>query len=509
MVILPRAPNTLEKTSYQNRDRILFYLPGLISMVTLLTGLWYFTLAHEAFYIFFPFALLMSFYLSLSFVIGSLGKDFPFHLHAARVHHYKKAALFPTIDVYLPCCGEHIDVLRNTYEHVRKLEWPGGKLKIHVLDDKFDLNVQSLALSKGFNYISRPNAGELKKAGNLRYAFTKTEGDYFVVFDADFCPRPDFLYETMPYMTGEVAIVQTPQYFTVLENQTWVEKGAGFIQELFYRMVQVSRDRWAAAICVGSNAIYRRKALEPFGGTAPIAYSEDVHTGFMVTDAGWRVRYVPLCLAKGVCPPDVKSFFVQQYRWGLGSLTLFMNRKFWSSNLTHMQKLCYLSGMMFYMAAGMGVIFTILPGLLLVTCYPDLVRYYNVIFSLPSFIFGLMILKFWTKQPFGVYALKAKAIANHAYLFALYDKVFGYIVPWEASGAVGKVKRFDHFKEFCFYWNLISLCLLYFAAGIQFNRIQHFIPTLFFATFYGWLNLSVLKDNDWNNDKPKGAPDAQ
>lgn len=80
----------------------------------------------------------------------------------------------------------------------------------------------------------------MKKAGNLRYAFARTSGDAVVIFDADFCPRSDFLRETTPYLlNSEIGILQTPQFFRWREEQTWVEQGAGSCQEFFYRMVQV------------------------------------------------------------------------------------------------------------------------------------------------------------------------------------------------------------------------------------------------------------------------------
>lgn len=87
----------------------------------------------------------------------------------------------------------------------------------------------------------RPDRPSLKKAGNLRHAFAQTSGEAIAIFDADFCPRTDFLRETVPYLVHDasIGIVQTPQYFRYRKEQTWIEKGAGVTQEFFYRMVQV------------------------------------------------------------------------------------------------------------------------------------------------------------------------------------------------------------------------------------------------------------------------------
>lgn len=80
----------------------------------------------------------------------------------------------------------------------------------------------------------------MRKAGNPRHAFSATTGEAFVVFDADFCPRRDFLSETVPHLTDpSIGILQTPQFFSRRPQQTWVEQGAGVCQELFYRMEQV------------------------------------------------------------------------------------------------------------------------------------------------------------------------------------------------------------------------------------------------------------------------------
>lgn len=51
-------------------------------------------------------------------------------------------------------------------------------------------------------------------------------------------------------------------------------------------------DRFNAALCAGSCAVYRRSAVESFGGVAEISHSEDMFTGFEMTQRGrfkvWR-----------------------------------------------------------------------------------------------------------------------------------------------------------------------------------------------------------------------------
>lgn len=90
----------------------------------------------------------------------------------------------------------------------------------------------------------------MKKAGNLRHAFARTSGEAVVIFDADFCPRADFLRETLPYLLDpSIGIVQTPQFFRWSKEQTWVEKGAGTSQEFFYRMEQVFMARRCNGMC--------------------------------------------------------------------------------------------------------------------------------------------------------------------------------------------------------------------------------------------------------------------
>jgi cellulose synthase/poly-beta-1,6-N-acetylglucosamine synthase-like glycosyltransferase len=468
------CPTLEEKNLYLKTNKKIFYAFGVSSFIVLMIGMWLFALAHPLFLLFSIFAFMVTVYLGVSYLIGIFGKEFT----------PKKDLTFkPTsVDVYLPCCGEDLEIIETTYKSVCKL-----KANIYVLDDSGRDEIKALAEKYNFTYFRRPDPGVNKKAGNLRYAFARTTGEFIVIFDADFCPREDFIEELLPYFNDpKVGIVQTPQYFNVSDKYNWVENGAAYIQELFYRLIQVNRASYDAAICVGTNAMYRRSALEPFGGTALIDYSEDVHTGFNVIKNGGKIVYVPINLAKGRCPDSLKTFFTQQYRWAMGSITLFMSSLFWKTKLTVMQRLCYLTGMFYYIVTGISIFITPLPSMLLLIFLPEKMFWYNIIFSLPSFIFGLVVLAYWSKAPFTFASVYCRYVSYYSHLFALVDKLRGNMLPWVPTGNKNvKFSRFAFFKNLVIGWNVFVLSTVFLLVGYRIGdyTFYNFIPVMLFTLY--------------------------
>lgn len=41
----------------------------------------------------------------------------------------------PSVDIFLSCWNESLQILENTYTYVQKMEYPEGRLKVHMLDD--------------------------------------------------------------------------------------------------------------------------------------------------------------------------------------------------------------------------------------------------------------------------------------------------------------------------------------------------------------------------------------
>ena len=55
----------------------------------------------------------------------------------------------------------------------------------------------------------------------------------------------------------------------------------------------------------------------------------------------------------GICPDEPRSYFMQQYRWCKGTVSLVLEKDFWKSNLSFTQKLCFFNGMMYYISTAL------------------------------------------------------------------------------------------------------------------------------------------------------------
>jgi cellulose synthase/poly-beta-1,6-N-acetylglucosamine synthase-like glycosyltransferase len=496
---LPSSPDEKEKYLFLDSGRTQLYAVSAASTIILVAGMVLFIKANPYFWAYIIFSLATFIYLAFTYFIGIFGKEFNHNKHKFLLNkHFDKSAT-EEIDILLPVCGEPIEILANTWIHVKKLQVAHeGKCTVYVLDDKRDVKVASLADRMQFNYIARPT-NELKKAGNLRYAFTRTYAPYFIVFDADFCPRKDFILNTMPYFYNdhEVGIVQTPQFFEVAENQTAIQKACASVQELFYRLIQVSRDTFDGSICVGSNAVYSRKHLEKFGGTAAIGYSEDVRTGFRLTAAGEKVRYIPINLAKGTCPENWKQFFTQYYRWSMGSLDLMLSKEFWVAPITKYQRTCYMTGMLYYLTTGLSVLFASAPSIYLLLYKPHLIHWFNLLFSLPSFFLGVFYMKLWQKLPYNLNVLRIRHVASFAHLFALKDCIFNTAEAWVPTGSANSSQRFEAFKFFyaCHTLFIPSIILILITTRVvQGYDIKDFALLIFFTTFNLYIATPVIKE---------------
>jgi cellulose synthase (UDP-forming) len=448
--VLPVPPDDVEKYAYI--DRALPYLS------TWLIAGFFFLVASQviteyrigAAVALAPFTALYAVYQLMSLPINFTGRAFNVSAHRSKVVNWRPRR-YPDVDIYLPICGEAPEILYNTWKSVVKLiaAYPGRAIA-YVLDDGADETARRMAAQLGFAYIVRFNRGWYRKSGNLRNAFGQTNGEFFLILDADFTPRSDLLAELLPYFDDpHVGIAQSPQYFRTTPEQTWVERAGSTIQEVFYRSIQVSRDRYGAAICVGTCAIYRRAALEPFGGPHLIDYAEDVHTGLDVHKAGQRLIYVPVNLASGTSPDNVHAFFHQQVRWCTGNIFTVILGRLWAVKMSPLARLSHISGFFYYISSALSVFSVPAFPVVLLLFAPDTIRLSNLLLFGPSLWVGLVMYPNWHLSDYRLRdVLPLTIIRGWAHVLAIWDYVRGRTLKWQPSGAkANRVQRL--------WWSLI------------------------------------------------------
>ncbi|MHA7848524.1 glycosyltransferase family 2 protein [Serratia sp. D1N4] len=209
------------------------------------------------------------------------------------------------VDLLIATYSEDVELVRLSIIDAKKVNYPSTiDYKIYVLDDGQRSEMRIVAEEEGVNYITRhKNTGF--KAGNLRNGMEHSDGDFFIICDADTRVFPSILSNTLGYFRDpDVAWVQTPQWFyDIPEGKPlpqklqqrfgkvgyYLGKVAEFCvgpivvgqdpfandPKMFYDII-LRRRNWAnAAFCCGAASIHRREAVMQ---TALRRYHKDIET---------------------------------------------------------------------------------------------------------------------------------------------------------------------------------------------------------------------------------------
>lgn len=471
------------------------YFFGILSWMMVAYGFWH-AMWVDPFYkwVVAPIIGLFTIYHLTSFGINLFYKQFNKAKHIRFVNKFWKDNEESPIDIFLPICGEDLEVLNNTWKHVSQIDYKNKK--VYILDDsKENCNEHKmLADNFGFNYIERPNKGEMKKAGNLKYTFERTDGKFITIFDADFAPHPDFLNEMLPYMNDpKVGIVQSPQYFQTNQNsykKSPLAYAAAYQEEIFYRVMQVARDKFDAAICCGSNAIYRRKAMEEIGGPRQVDASEDSRTGFALLNKGWITRYLPVLLAVGICPDNTYAYFHQQHRWCRGRSSLVLSKEFLFSKVSVVQKICNISGFLSFLSRPLMILLSFHLFWTLIF-YSPYISFVNSFIFFPYIIFSLFLFPFIHLIKFKKEVLFASMIQLYASTHALLGVFFGGSVAWiptNAKHTTISVAFRQTIKAVAIY---VLLYLSLFALSVRGRVIDFFDYNRYMIQFWMFWNITL------------------
>ncbi len=270
----------------------------------------------------------------------------------------------PSVDVLIPTYNEPAFILRRTIIGCQALEYDNKV--IYLLDDTRRPEMKALAEELGCKYITRMQNNHAK-AGNLNHALTKINGEFIVVFDADFIPTKNFLTRTVGFFQDEqVALVQTPQSFynaDPIAHNLGLENVVTPEEEVFYRQIQPIKDSAGSVVCAGTSFVIRRSSLEKTGGFVTESLSEDYFTGINLSAKGYKLIYLDEKLSAGLAAENISAHATQRIRWAQGTLQAFFikSNPLTIKGLKPLQRLAHLEGLLNWFASISRVGFLLMP----------------------------------------------------------------------------------------------------------------------------------------------------
>jgi cellulose synthase (UDP-forming) len=286
----------------------------------------------------------------------------------------------PRVDVFIATYDEPLEILEKTIKAAKRLDYPRHRLQIIVGDDGDRPGLKSLAKELGVDYTARPRilnehgnwskVGGSGKAGNDRYTFTQTEGDYIILLDADFRVRPEFIYRTLGFLhfRADVGLVQTPQRFSnsdVIGHNLLAVDCVPEDQHFFMAITEPSRDAWRNSFCTGTGCVVSRRLLRllnPVWGFPNHTICEDLELSYALLGAGYRTLYLNEPLAYGLAPESIPDFVKQRVRWCAGTVqNLYAPTGPIRGNLRLLDRIFYCEGVFYWLGFAFNTLLILAP----------------------------------------------------------------------------------------------------------------------------------------------------
>ncbi len=285
---------------------------------------------------------------------------------------------WPPVTVQVPVYNE-LHVIERAIDAAASLDYPHDRLQIQILDDSTDETTRLALARAAFHQdqgvdvtVLRRSSQDGYKAGALAWGLSQARGEYIAIFDADFCPQPDFLRQTIPHFLNRprLGLVQTrwsylnAEYSPLTRAQVLALDGH-FIVE------QTGRNRAGLFMSFnGAGGVWRRRCIEKSGGWQADTLCEDLDLSYRAQLAGWEFLHLPTVDAPSEVPPQIAAFKRQQARWAQGSVQAMRKliRPILQSRRMHWgQKLMALAHLSSYLSHALMVLLLLLsPALMLV-----------------------------------------------------------------------------------------------------------------------------------------------
>lgn len=407
----------------------------------------------------------------------------------------------PTVDILITTYNEPVSILKNTVAAAANQNYPKNKYKVYICDDGTREEVRQLAESYGAIWAVREKHDHAK-AGNLNYCLKHyARGKLFVVLDADMITKSTFLEKTVGYFSDpQMALVQAPQVFynpDPFQNNLQLYKAIPNEQDFFMREVLNQRAMFNAVLNVGSNAVFRRSAIEAIGRIPVGTITEDMATSMLLQAKGYKSTFVNETLAMGLSPDSFSDYIVQRDRWGRGNIQVL---KKWNPltlpGLSFMQRLIYFDGVLYWFFGLQKIIYFIGPILFLFTGIPVLFVdvFTTLMFFIPTYYIATLVFTLLSHQSRTyVWAhIYESALAPYLAISALSELLFSNRAKFSVTPKGGSQET-SHFAWRVAFPHLIIALLSLGALGLGINKmlndVNYMVPVYMVNIFWLLYNL--------------------
>ena len=275
----------------------------------------------------FEVALMGAFVLSLGYFIVTA-----FALALSRLRNepeiIEDTALYPTVTVQIPTYNELAAL--NCATCCLDFDYPAEKIQIMIGDDSnqpdLSAKIDAFAAANPRIEISRRGGNAGFKPGNLNVMLPKATGDYLLILDSDFLPKPNFLKRLVvpvikdPTLAGAQAAWQI---INVHDNHSTL-MGTGIVNIIHVVILPFLKAVTNSCVFCGSGELVKKSYLIEHGGWTPGALTEDVDYSLRLITEGKRIAYVEDLQVRCEVPYTPGDLFRQQMRWAYGVMRAFM-----------------------------------------------------------------------------------------------------------------------------------------------------------------------------------------
>ena len=236
----------------------------------------------------------------------------------------------PFVTIQLPVYNE-LYVMKRLLKNIAKIKYPLHKLEIQVLDDSTDESIEKTAkhvkkiqeLGIDIHHIRRSNR-EGFKAGALKEGLKTAKGEFIAIFDADFLPQDDWLYQTVPYFKDKnIGVVQT-RWGHINRNYSTLTRIQAFMLDAHFTLEQVGRNCKGHFINFnGTAGIWRKECIYDAGNWQGDTLTEDIDLSYRAQLNNWKFKYLEHVETPAELPVVISAARSQQFRWNKGGAENF------------------------------------------------------------------------------------------------------------------------------------------------------------------------------------------